>query len=80
MKICPRCYKEVGDVIGLSYPPVNDYHTCSPKVSKCCGDKASIVCGRHLYDPEGDDINIQRGKTYYYECKKCKEACDLIYG
>jgi len=81
MKICPRCYKEL-DTVGINYPPV-EYHTCSPKVTKCCGEGAVIANGREMFDPVNSDIKpfkVERGNTYYYRCKKCGQACDLIYG
>ena len=71
MKICKRCYEESPAEI----------HTCTPKYSSCCRDAVVIVGGRFIHDPaKGEEFPIDRGKTYYYACKKCDQGCNLVYG
>lgn len=47
--------------------------------SNCCQSKVYVVGGHMRIDADNiDKYDVQRGKTYWYECDKCKQACDKL--
>jgi len=49
-------------------------------LSKCCKAFVWLICGRLKLDAMDEEAlkKIPRGKTCFYACDKCENACDIL--
>jgi hypothetical protein len=45
--------------------------------SECCGAKVWVACGRLKVNPDDSDT-LPMGRTYFYLCDNCCNACDAV--
>lgn len=66
MTKCNRCLRSTDGI-----------HTCTPAIykSKCHQARVYLVAGNKRY-MDIEELMVERGKTYYYQCSECEKPCD----